>query len=356
MSKSSLFLAAAFAAATCCSAQAATYPNQESGVFTVPSFTFHTGETLENFNLGYTVLGNRAGEPVLILHGTNGGSAAMLADGFAGELFGPGQPLDADKYFIIIPDAIGTGKSSKPSDGLKASFPHYNYADMVLGQYRLVTEGFGVKHLRLIVGNSMGGMQTWLWTGTYPDFMDAAMPLASLPQPMSGRNWMTRRMIIDLITGDPEYQDGNYTTQPKMAAIANTFYNLATNGGTLHLYKLGPDGKSADAYVDKQLAAPFKKDANDTLYQWASSKDYDPTAGISKIGAQVVAINSADDERNPQIFGALEKAAAQNKNISFYIIPESAETVGHGTTMQAKYWKQELVKLLERAPHRKIEE
>ncbi len=350
-----MLLAAAFSAAAAFSVQAAEYPNQQSGVFTVPSFTFHTGETLENFNLGYTTLGNRAGEPVLVLHGTNGGSSAMLADGFAGQLFGKGQPLDADKYFIIIPDAIGTGKSSKPSDGLRAKFPHYNYADMVLGQYRLVTEGFGVKHLRLIVGNSMGGMQTWLWATTYPEFMDAALPLASLPQAMSGRNWMTRRMIVDLIKGDPDYKDGNYEQQPAMAGIANTFFNLATNGGTLRLHKLGPDGASASAYVDKQLAAPFKKDANDTLYQWASSEDYDPSADLHKISAPLLAVNSADDERNPQIFGTLERASKENPNISFYIIPESEETLGHGTTMQAKYWKAELVKLLERAPHRKID-
>lgn len=291
---------------------------------------------------------------MLVLHGTNGSSKSMLSDGFAGELFGPGQPLDADKYFIIIPDALGTGMSSKPSDGLKAKFPHYNYADIVAGQYRLVTEGLGVRHLRLVIGNSMGGMQTWLWGTEHPEFMDALFPMASLPMAMSGRNWMTRRMIIDLIKQDPAYDNGNYTSQLPMARMASVFYNLATNGGTLHLQKLGPDGKTAGEYVDKQLAAPFTADANDTLYQWASSEDYDPSASLHKISARLLAVNSADDERNPQIFGALDKAMQQIPDASYYIIPESPETVGHGTTMQAKWYKDKLAELLQQAPHRQI--
>lgn len=347
-----LLAAGTLATATACTATPADWPNQQKGVWTASEFTFHDGSTLEQVNFAYTTLGNPEGEPVLILHGTNGSSASMLTDGFAGKLFGPGQPLDAGKYFIIIPDALGTGGSSKPSDGLKASFPHYNYADMVAGQYRLVTEGLGVKHLRLVLGNSMGGMQTWLWGVTYPDFMDALMPLASLPMAMSGRNWMTRRMIIDLIKADPDYQDGNYTEQPKLAKLANTFYGLATNGGTLRLQKLGPDGAAASAYVDGEMAKDFKADANNTLYQWASSEDYDPSADLGKITAYLYAVNSADDERNPQIFGALERAMEQIPNAKFYIIPESAETLGHSTTMQAGYWADKLVELLESAPHR----
>lgn len=333
-------------------AEAADWPNQQQGVWTAPEFTFHTGETLRDVNFAYTTLGNPKGEPVLILHGTNGSSASMLTDGFAGQLFGKGQALDADKYFIIIPDALGTGRSSKPSDGLKANFPHYDYADMVQGQYRLVTEGLGVKHLRLVLGNSMGGMQTWLWGVTYPDAMDALMPLASLPMAMSGRNFMTRRMIIDFIKADPDYHNGFYETQPKLAQMANVFYGLATNGGTLHLQKLGPDGASASAYVDKELAKPFKADANDTLYQWASSEDYDPSAQLANIKARLLAVNSEDDERNPQIFGALERAVEIIPDSSFYIIPQSDETLGHSTTMQAKYWQDKLVELLRDAPRR----
>lgn len=333
-------------------AAAAQWPNQQQGVWTVPAFTFHDGQTLEQVNFAYTTLGNPDGEAVLILHGTNGSSASMLSDGFAGQLFGPGQPLDASRYFIIIPDALGTGRSSKPSDGLKTAFPHYNYADMVAGQYRLVTEGLGITHLRLVLGNSMGGMQTWLWGETYPDFMDALMPLASLPMAMSGRNWMTRRMIIDLIKADPDYKDGNYTTQPRFARLANVFYAIATNGGTLRLQQLGPDGASASAYVDAQLRQEFKADANDTLYQWASSEDYDPVAGLERISAYLYAVNSADDERNPQIFGALERAVEQIPHAQFYIIPQSTETTGHGTTMQARYWADKLTQLLQTAPHR----
>lgn len=346
--------AAAFWAAGALAAVSATaeWPNQQQGVWTAPSFTFHDGQTLEQVNFAYTTLGNPEGEAVLILHGTNGSSASMLSDGFAGSLFGPGQPLDASRYFIIIPDALGTGRSSKPSDGLKASFPHYNYADMVAGQYRLVTEGLGISHLRLVLGNSMGGMQTWLWGETYPDFMDALMPLASLPMAMSGRNWMTRRMIIDLIKADPDYQNGNYVEQPKLARLANVFYALATNGGTLRLQKLGPDGAAASAWVDAQLAQDFKADANDTLYQWASSEDYDPTADLGKISAYLYAVNSADDERNPQIFGALERAVEQIPQAKFYIIPQSTETTGHGTTMQAVYWADKLEELLQTAPRR----
>lgn len=330
----------------------ANFPNLKQDIWTAPEFTFHDGQKLKNVNFAYTTLGNPKGEPVLILHGTNGSSESMLKDNFAKELFAQGQPLDAQKYFIIIPDALGTGKSTKPSDGLKAKFPKYNYADMVQGQYRLLTEGLGIKHLRLVLGNSMGGMQTWLWGVTYPEYMDALMPLASLPMPMSGRNFMTRRMIIDLIKADPEYNNGNYTKQPKLAQMANVYYGLATNGGTLRLQKLGPDGASASAYVDAELAKPFNADANNTLYQWASSEDYDPSAKLGNIKARLYAINSEDDERNPQIFGVLEKAMEVIPNAKFYIIPQSDETLGHSTTMHAKYWKDKLVELLNEAPRK----
>lgn len=327
-------------------------PNFKKGLWQAPEFTFHDGSQLENLNLGYITFGNPEGEAVLILHGTNGSGSAMLAPSFANNLFGENQPLDAKKYFIIMPDALGTGSSAKPSDGLKNQFPKYNYDDMVQAQYRLVTEGLGIKHLRLVLGNSMGGMQTWLWGVNYPDFMDALMPLASLPQAMSGRNWMTRDLLVEMIKSDPSYNDGNYKEQPQTTKIASAFFNTATNGGTLHLYKLGPDGNTGSKYVQDILSKPFTKDTNDTIYQWSSSQDYDPSAKLSKIKAYLLAVNSADDERNPQIFGSLEKAVKEIKHAKFYIIPETPDTLGHGTTMQSKYWVKELSWLLKHAPHR----
>lgn len=332
-------------------AAAPIFPNQKSGQWTAESFTFHTGETLNNVKIGYTTFGNPEGEPVLVLHGTNGSAKSMITQDFAGELFGAGQPLDAAKYFVILTDAIGAGKSSKPSDGLRTNFPRYNYDDMVLGQYRFVTEGLGIKHLRLIIGNSMGGMQTWLWGMKYPDFMDAIVPMASLPIPMSGRNWMTRRMIIDVITSDPAWQGGNYTEQPQSARIINAFFGLATNGGTKRLQSLAPTNELANQYVDKKVAAPFSQDANDTIYQWASSADYNP-ANLEAILASVFVINAEDDERNSPALGVMEAAMKRIKNGRYYLIPASEKTSGHGTTKQAKWYKDQLADFIASVPHR----
>jgi homoserine O-acetyltransferase/O-succinyltransferase len=198
-------------------------------------FQFGAGEVFDRLRLHYTTIGEASGDPVVLLHGTAGSGASFLNPGFAGELFGPGQPLDASRYFIILPDALGAGKSSKPSDGLRARFPQYDYDDMVQAQYRLLTEGLGVRHLRLVIGNSMGGMQTWIWGETYPDFMDGLVPMASQPAAMSGRNWMMRRMLIDAIRWDPGWHGGDYDVQPKWIAAANVFFGIATNGGTLAL-------------------------------------------------------------------------------------------------------------------------
>ena len=205
--------------------------------------------------------------------------ASFLTPAFAGELFGEGQPLDARKYFIIMPDALGAGKSAKPSDGLRAKFPLYNYADMVAAQHRLVTEGLGIKHLRLVIGNSMGGMQTWMWGSAYPDFMDALVPMAAQPTAMSSRNWMMRRMITDAVRNDPDWNNGNYTTQPRAFRTANAFFRIATSGGTLAYQKMAPTREKADKLLNDTLAAPFNADANDFLYQWDSSRDYDAVAG-----------------------------------------------------------------------------
>ena len=223
-------------ALTSVAASGADYPAPKEDDWVVRDFRFHTGDVLPELRLHYTTVGAPTGEPVLILHGTTGSGASMLTPAFAGELFGPGQPLDATRYYIILTDAIGTGKSSKPSDGLRTRFPKYNYDDMVDAQYRLVKEHLGVRHLRLVLGNSMGGMQTWIWAQKYPDFMDAAVPMASLPTEMSSRNWMMRRLIIDSIRNDPEWMNGNYTRQPRSLQVASVFYGIATNGGSQALY------------------------------------------------------------------------------------------------------------------------
>jgi homoserine O-acetyltransferase/O-succinyltransferase len=343
----SLFLSlAAFAAV------AADYPAPKEGSWTARDFRFHTGEVVPELRLHYTTVGDPAGEPVVILHGTAGSGANFLSPGFAGELFGAGQPLDASKYFIILPDAIGAGKSSKPSDGLRAKFPQYNYDDMVTAQYRLVREGLGVRHVRLVLGNSMGGMHAWIWGVKYPDFMDALVPMASQSTEMSSRNWMMRRLIIDSVRNDPEWNNGNYTTQPRGLRVANAFYGIATNGGTLAYQKLAPTRAAADKFLNDRLAAPFNADANDFMYQWDSSRDYNPSPGLERIQAMVLAINSADDERNPPETGIMEREIKRLKSGRLYLIPASEETRGHGTTGMAKFWKQEVQELLLKAPRR----
>src|SRR5260221_388405 len=243
-------------------ASAADYPAPKEGDWVARDFRFHTGEVMPDLRLHYRTIGNPSGDPVLILHGTGGSGANFLTPAFAGELFGSGQPLDASKYFIILSDAIGTGRSAKPSDGLRTKFPKYNYDDMVEAQYRLVTEGLGIRHLRLVLGNSMGGMQTWVWGTKYPDFMDALVPMASQPTEMSSRNWMMRRMLIDAIRNDPDWNNGNYTTQPRAWKTAQVFFGIATSGGTLNYQRLAPTREKADKLLDDRLAARNNADAN----------------------------------------------------------------------------------------------
>jgi homoserine O-acetyltransferase len=313
-------------------------------------FSFHTGEVMPELRLHCTTVGDASRQPVLILHGTNGSGAGLLTPIFAGELFGPGQALDASRYFIILPDAIGHGKSSKPSDGMRTKFPRYNYDDMVAAQYRLVTEGLGIRHLRLVLGNSMGGMLTWIWGTTHLDLMDALVPLAAQPTAICSRNWMMRRLIIDAIRNDQAWNDGNYTKQPIAFRTANVFYNIATSGGTLAYQKQAPTREKADELLDRRLAAPFTADANDTLYQWDASRDYDPSPGLERIQAALLAINSADDERNPPETGIMERELERVKNGKLYLIPASDETRGHGTTCMAKFWKQQVQEFLETVP------
>ena len=333
------------------SALAADYPPPKQGDFIAKDFKFHSGEVME-VRLHYTTVGEATGQPVLVLHGTGGSAASMLNPAFAGELFGAGQPLDASKYYIIIPDALGHGKSSKPSDGLKTAFPKYNYDDMVDAQVRLVREGLGIKHLRLVLGNSMGGMHSWIWAGKYPDLMDAVVPMASQPTAMASRNWMLRRMMIETIRNDPDYNNGNYTAQPKMMKYAVAAYGFASSGGTLAYQNLAPTTENADKMVDDRLATPVATDANDFIYHWQSSHDYDASAGLERIEATLLAINSADDERNPPETGITEAAMKRIRNAKLYLIPASTQTRGHSTTGNAAFYKEELRKLLESAPQR----
>ncbi|WP_342166836.1 alpha/beta fold hydrolase [Methylobacterium sp. SD21] len=331
-------------------AQAAEYPAPKEGDWTVKDFTFHTGEVLPELHLHYVTIGDPKGEPVVVLHGTTGSTASMLTDGFAGELFGPGQPLDAAKYYIIIPDAIGHGKSSKPSDRLKTRFPKYNYDDMAEAQYRLLKQHLGLEHVRLIIGNSMGGMHAWILGATHPDYTDILVPMAAQPSEMASRNWMLRRLLVESIRRDPAYANGEYTTQPPSLRVANVFFALATSGGTLALQNKAPTGDAADALVTARLAAPLNADANDYIYQWESSRGYNPSPGLETIKAAVLAINSADDERNPPETGIMERDMKRLKNGRLYLIPASPETTGHGTTAFAKFYKEQLRALLQTAP------
>ncbi len=331
-------------------AVAADDPARKEGDWVARDFRFHTGEVMPELRIHYTTVGASSGEPVLMLHGTSGSGAGMLTPALAGELFGPGQALDANKYFVILPDSIGHGRSAKPSDGLRAGFPRYNYDDMVIAQYRLVTEGLGLHHLRMVLGFSMGGMHAWMWGVKYPDFMDTLVPMASQPVEVSSRNWMMRRLIIDSIRNDPEWNNGNYTSQPRSARVASVFYGVATAGGTLALQKAAPTREAADRLLDARLAAQFPLDANDVLYMWDASRDYNPAPGLERIQAAVLAINSADDERNPPETGIMERELKRVKNARLLLIPGSEETAGHLTIAFAKFWKQPVQELLQTAP------
>ncbi len=345
-----LLAAAGTLASAAFPALAADYPKPVQGDWVVKDFRFHTGQVLPELKLHYTTIGAPTGQPVLFLHGTAGSGPKLLTPALAGELFGPGQPLDASRYFIILPDAIGAGGSSKPSDGLRMQFPAYNYDDMVRAQYRLVTEHLGLQHLRLVIGQSMGGMQTWIWAQQYPGFMDAAVPMASVPAAMSGRNWMMRRLISEAIRRDPQWNNGNYTEQPPGFRLGSVFFGLATSGGTQAIYKATPTSAQADAFLDKRLAEPLPGDANDQLLQWESSRDYDASRGLEKIRARVLAVNAADDERNPPELGLLEQGMRRVRDGRIVLIPASDQTAGHGTTGSAKWFSKELAELMQSAP------
>ena len=331
----------------------------EDGEYIARNFRFQSGASLDSLRLHYTTLGHpmrdargHVTNAVLILHGTGGDGRQFLRPQFADELFRPGQPLDVAKYYVILPDGIGHGKSSKPSDGAHAHFPEYGYADMVLAQHLLVTAGLGVDHLRLVLGTSMGCMHGFLWGETYVDFMDALMPLACLPVQIAGRNRMWRRMIIDAIRDDPAWAGGDYAAEPRQALRTASDLLLLAGSAPLYMQSSFPTRDSADQRVAEATSAALATlDANDLLYQVGASRDYDPSARLDEIRARVVWINSADDFINPPELGIAEAQAKHLRNGRFVLLPISERTRGHGTHTWAALWKSELATLLDDTAH-----
>jgi homoserine O-acetyltransferase len=325
-----------------------------SGEFTLHGFPLQGGGVFETLRQAYLTLGEpqrdaegRITNAVLLLHNTTGSSREWLTPTLAGELFGPGQLLDASRHYLVIPDAIGFGKSSKPSDGLRARFPNYRYHDMVLAQHRLMAEHLGIDRLRLIVGLSMGGMLAWLWAGLFPGYVDAIVPIACQPGPMSGRNWLQRRMQIELIRNDPGWNGGDYTEQPGYYSRA-PFGALMTQSA-VHLQQLAPTREAADALYARLVGRASGGDANDRLYQLEASMDYDPTPLLDRIDARVLAINFADDELNPPALGTLEAGIRRVRNARAVVLPPAEQPRGHHSALQAAHWKRELAAFLAQA-------
>ncbi|HKW28385.1 MAG TPA: alpha/beta fold hydrolase [Verrucomicrobiae bacterium] len=335
--------------------RAANYPAPTAGDFTIQDFHFRDGEFLAEVHMHYLTLGQPRRDEhgvvrnaVLILHGTTGSSAQFLRPEFANELYGKDQPLDATRYYLVIPDNLGHGQSSKPSDGLHARFPKYGYRDMIDAQYRLLIEGLKVNHLRLVMGTSMGGMHTWLWGELHPDFMDALMPLASLPTQISGRNRVWRRVILDGIRDSPDWQNGDYHTQPSGLRVAAEMLYFMGSNPVLRMQE-SPTLKQSDETLDRYVASVMTNlDANDVLYAFAASEDYDPGPDLEKIQAPLLAINSADDLINPPELRVLEREIKRVKHGQTIIIPYSNQTVGHGSHTKAELWKKYLVRLLKK--------
>ena len=342
-----------FCIATISAAWAADYPPPTEGDYTIRDFKFGSGETLPELKIHYRTLGKidkdahgKVRNAVLIMHGTTGSGAQFIRPEFAGELFGAGQPLDATKFFIVLPDGIGHGKSSKPSDGMHAKFPRYGYLDMIEADYRLLTDGLAVNHARLVMGTSMGGMHTWLWGELHPDFMDALMPLASLPTQISGRNRGWRRTVIDAIRNDPAWNGGEYKTQPPSLRTAGELLWFMSSNPVLR-QKEAPTLAKTDEVLDKFVEQIVKADdANDVLYAVEASHDYDPAPNLEKIRVPLLAINSADDLINPPELGILEREIKRVPHGRAILIPMSDKTRGHGSHTIATLWKDELVNLL----------
>ncbi len=349
-----LLVAIVLLAAFSCAAQQTSTPGTTEGDFVIHDFKFRSGESLPELKLHYTTLGKPARDTqghvtnaVLILHGTSGSGRQFLQPQFAGVLFGPGLLLDTSRYFIILPDGIGHGKSSKPSDGLRAHFPQYDYDDMVAAHYRLVSEGLGVNHLRLVFGTSMGCMHSFVWGETYPDFMDALMPMACLPVQIAGRNRLWRKMVIDGIRSDPDWKGGDYTAEPQQSLRTAMDFLIIAGSAPLLMQKNLPVRDAADKYLDDYFRTHFADlDANNFLYQVSASRNYDPSPQLEKIKAPVMWINSADDFINPPELKIAEREAPRLKNGRFVLLPVSDQTHGHGTHTWAAVWKNYLEELL----------
>jgi homoserine O-acetyltransferase len=331
----------------------------QEGDYIARDFHFRSGETLAELRLHYRTFGKpardaqgRVTNAVLILHGTGGSGRQFLQPQFAGVLFGPGQLLDAGRYFIILPDGVGHGGSAKPSDGMRAHFPQYDYDDMVAAQHELVEEGLGVNHLRLVMGTSMGCMHSWVWLETYPDYMDASMPLACLPVQIAGRNRIWRKMVMDGIRQDPEWKNGDYTTQPRAALQIALDFLLIAGSTPLPMQNSLPTRDAADKYLaDFMAARTAGLDANDFLYAVNASRHYDPSPRLEAITAPVMYVNSGDDFINPPELGIAEKEIKRVRNGRFVLIPASADTHGHGTHTWAALWQPYLKELLQQSAH-----
>jgi len=324
------------------------------GDVVIRDFRFGTGETINELRIHYRTLGQPQRGPegavrngVLILHGTGGTGRQFLAPQFAGELFGPGAPLDTTRTYVILPDGIGHGGSSKPSDGLRMRFPRYDYDDMVAAHHRLLTEHLGVRHLRLVMGTSMGGMHTWVWGETHPEFMDALMPLACQPVALVGRNRLWRSMLIDAIRNDPEWKGGEYTTQPRAGLRTAIDLLILAGSAPIHMQRTLATRDTVDRYLQSQLATRMAAlDANDLIYQVEASRNYDPSPRLERIRAPVLFVNSADDFINPPELGIAEREIRRVKRGRFVLLPASEDTRGHGTHTWAARWKHHLVELL----------
>jgi homoserine O-acetyltransferase/O-succinyltransferase len=323
--------------------------------YVIHDFHFASGETLPELRMHFTVFGTpkkdaqgRTINAVLIMHGTGGSGHSLINERFSGVLFGHGQLLDAGKYFIILPDGIGHGNSSKPSDGLHAAFPQYGYQDMVAAVYALVTRGLEVNHLRLVMGTSMGCMHTFLWGETYPDFMDALMPLACLPVQIAGRNRLWRDLVTDAIRNDPQWMKGDYSTEPTGALRTAAGLLLMAGSAPIQMQLSLPTRDAADEFMEKYMPRQIATlDANDLLYQVNASRDYDPSKDLEKIKAPLLQINSGDDFINPPELGIAEREIKRIKNGRFILLPASDQTHGHGTHTWAAVWQQYLAQLLE---------
>jgi homoserine O-acetyltransferase len=333
-------------------------PARRGADVVVRNFHFADGESLPELRIHYIALGTARRDAggvvrnaVLVLHGTTGSGAGFLSRNFAGELFGPGQLLDTARYYVVLPDGIGHGASSKPSDGMHAKFPRYTYDDMVDAQHRLLTEGLNVNHLRLVMGTSMGCMHAWVWGERHPDFVDGLVPLACAPTQIAGRNRMMRKMIIDAIRTDPDWHDGDYTAPPQRGLRTALAMLFIMTSSPLQQQKGAPTRDAADAYITKYVDDHLRTlDANDMLYAFDASRDYDPSDKLESIRAHVLAINSADDVVNPPELGLMEKLIPRVQHARYVLIPTSDVTRGHGTHSMPAVWKSYLGEFLQQLP------